>query len=184
MTFHIYPAWGCEAESETHVFFENGKQQNTQSSPLQQKHTALPFTTKTHNPPRYHAVPFEKRNVNPYATYEGESKRDWKMYSDPVMRMVLLCLCSFKQGPHLPLWKKDSKWWIPPPWSAGSARLPTLILLSLHLWNSRAARPQQGHTWVPPLSYFPVRNNMLILQKNAKHTSSVQRHCEECLMST
>lgn len=69
MTFHIYPAWGSEAESETHIFFENGKQQ---------KHTALPSTTKTHSPPRYRAVPFEKRNVNPYATYEGESKRDRK----------------------------------------------------------------------------------------------------------
>lgn len=136
MTFHIYPAWGSEAESETHIFFENGKQQ---------KHTALPATVQ---------FLLKREMWTPMLLMKGKVKGTGKIYSDPTMRMVLLCLCSFKQGPHLPLWKKDSKCWIPPPRRAGSARLPTLILLSLTLWNSRAAWPQQAHT-SPPTQLLP-----------------------------
>lgn len=152
---------------------ENNK--NTQASPLQQKHTALPTTVQ---------FLLKREMWTPMLLMKGKVKGTGKMHSDPTMRMVLLRLCSFKQGHTFPFERRIASdechhhEVLDPHCSQLSSSSPRTLR------NSRAAWPQQGHTQVPPLCYFPVWNNMLILQKIAKYTNSVQKHWEECLMST
>lgn len=113
------------------------------------------YNKKTHSPPHYRAVPFEKRNVNPYATYEGESKRNWKNAQWPNHENGTPLSLLFQARSHLPLWKKDSKWWIPPPWSAGSTLLPTLILLFLHLTEQQGSMTTAGPHTSPTTLLLP-----------------------------